>query len=97
MKEKILILGRPGSGKPDLARRLARSLNYDLVDEVTDAWWIFVNGKPKTVYVSNSITHAEADMREVVVRCNCPGSYTNVTGHKTVTVPVDKITLLSDY
>lgn len=37
------------------------------------------------------------DKREVVVRCNCPGSYTNVTGHKTVTVPVDKITLLSDY
>lgn len=37
------------------------------------------------------------DKREVVVRCNCPGAYTNVTGHKTVTVPVDKITLLSDY
>lgn len=35
--------------------------------------------------------------REVVVRCNCPGAYTNATGHKTVTVPVDKITLLSDY
>lgn len=35
--------------------------------------------------------------QEVVVRCNCPGAYTNVTGHKTVTVPVDKITLLSDY
>lgn len=34
---------------------------------------------------------------EVVVRCNCPGAYTNATGHKTVTVPVDKITLLSDY
>lgn len=37
------------------------------------------------------------DKREVVVMCNCPGSYTNATGHKTVTVPVDKITLLSDY
>ena len=37
------------------------------------------------------------DKREVAVRCNCPGAYTNVTGHKTVTVPVDKITLLSDY
>lgn len=35
--------------------------------------------------------------QEVDVRCNCPGAYTNVTGHKTVTVPVDKITLLSDY
>lgn len=37
------------------------------------------------------------DSNEVIVRCNCPGAYTNVTGHKTVTVPVDKITLLSDY
>lgn len=53
MKEKILILGR----------RLAKSLNYDLADEVADAWRIAVNGKPKTVYVSNSITHAEANMR----------------------------------
>lgn len=63
MKEKILVLGRPESGKSDLARRLAKSLNYDLVDEVTDAWWIAVNGKPKTVYVSNSITYVEATMR----------------------------------
>lgn len=37
------------------------------------------------------------DKREVVVRCNCPGAYTNATGHKTVTVPVENITLLSDY
>lgn len=35
--------------------------------------------------------------REVVVRCNCPGAYTNATGHKTVTVPVENIILLSDY
>lgn len=34
---------------------------------------------------------------EVVVRCNCPGAYTNATGHKTVTVPVENIILLSDY
>lgn len=37
------------------------------------------------------------DKREVIVRCNCPGAYTNVTGYKTVAVPVDKIILLSDY
>lgn len=37
------------------------------------------------------------DKREVVVRCNCPGAYTNVTGHKTVTVPVENIILLLDY
>lgn len=37
------------------------------------------------------------DKRELVVRCNCPGAYTNATGHKTVTVPVENIILLSDY
>lgn len=37
------------------------------------------------------------DKRGVVVRCNCPGAYTNATGHKTVTVPVENIILLSDY
>lgn len=37
------------------------------------------------------------DHNEVVVRCNCPGAYTNDTGHKTVTVPVENIILLSDY
>jgi hypothetical protein len=35
--------------------------------------------------------------REVIVRCNCPGAYTTVTGHKTVMVPVENIILLSDY
>lgn len=37
------------------------------------------------------------DKREVIVRCNCPGAYTNVTGYKTVMVPVENIILLSDY
>lgn len=37
------------------------------------------------------------DKREVVVMCNCPGAYTNATGHKTVTVPIDNIIILSDY
>lgn len=37
------------------------------------------------------------DKREVIVRCNCPGAYTNATRHKTVTVPVENIILLSDY
>lgn len=37
------------------------------------------------------------DKQEVIVRCNCPGSYMNATGHKTVTVPVENIILLSDY
>lgn len=37
------------------------------------------------------------DKREVIVGCNCPGAYTNATGHKTVTVPVENIILLSDY
>ena len=37
------------------------------------------------------------DKQEVVVRCNCPGAYTSATGHKTVTVPIENIMLLSDY
>lgn len=37
------------------------------------------------------------DKREVIVICNCPGAYMNATGHKTVTVPVENIILLSDY
>ena len=37
------------------------------------------------------------DKNQVIVRCNCQGAYTNDAGYKTVTVPVDKITLLSDY
>lgn len=37
------------------------------------------------------------DKREVIVRCNYPGAYTDATGHKTVTVPVENIILLSDY
>lgn len=37
------------------------------------------------------------DKREVVVRCNCSGAYTNATGHKTIMVPVENIILLSDY
>lgn len=60
MKEKILIIGRPGTGKTDLGNVLAELMNYDLVEEVPSAQWLFVNAKPRTVYVSNSITRAEA-------------------------------------
>ena len=60
MKEKILIIGRPGTGKTDLANVLSELMNYDLVEEVPSARWLFVNSKPRTVYVSNSITRAEA-------------------------------------
>lgn len=60
MKEKILIIGRPGTGKTDLANVLAELMNYDLADEAPSAWWLSLNGKPRTVYVSNSITGEEA-------------------------------------
>lgn len=60
MKEKILIIGRPGTGKTDLANVLAELMNYDLVEEVPSAWWLSLNDKLRTVYVSNSITRAEA-------------------------------------
>lgn len=60
MEEKILIIGRPGTGKTDLGNVLAELMNYDLVDEVPSAWWLSLNGEPRTVYVSNSITGVEA-------------------------------------
>lgn len=60
MKEKILIIGRPGTGKTDLANVLAELMNYGLVDEVPSAQWLLVNAEPGKVYVSNSITRAEA-------------------------------------
>ena len=60
MKEKILIIGRPGTGKTNLGNVLAELMNYNLVDEVPSSQWLFVNAKPRTVYVSNSITEAEA-------------------------------------
>lgn len=62
MKEKILIIGRPGTGKTDLGNVLAELMNYDLVDEVPSAWWLSLNAEPRTVYVSNSITGAEASL-----------------------------------
>lgn len=48
-------------------------------------------------YTGRIIGENLCDKREVIVRCNCPGVYANVTGHKTVTVPVENIILLSDY
>lgn len=62
MKEKILIIGRPGTGKTDLGNVLSELMNYDLVDEVPSAWWLSLNAEPRTVYVSNSITGAEATL-----------------------------------
>lgn len=60
MKEKILIIGRPGTGKTDLGNVLAELMNYDLVEEVPSALWLSLNAEPMKVYVSNSITGAEA-------------------------------------
>ena len=62
MKEKILIIGRPGTGKTNLGNVLAELMNYDLVDEVPSTLWLSLNAKPGKVYVSNSITGAEAAM-----------------------------------
>ena len=62
MKEKILIIGLPGTGKTKLARLLAVTdhREYTVVDEVPSALWLSLNAEPGKVYVSNSITGAEA-------------------------------------
>ena len=60
MKEKILIIGGPGTGKTNLGNVLAELMNYDLVDEIPSALWLSLNAEPRKVYVSNSITGAEA-------------------------------------
>lgn len=62
MKEKILIIGRPGTGKTDLGNVLSELMNYDLVDEVPSALWLSLNNEPGKVYVSNSITEEEASV-----------------------------------
>lgn len=62
MKEKILIIGRPETGKTSLGNLMADLMDYNLVDEVPSALWLSLNDNPRTVYVSNSITGAEAAM-----------------------------------
>ena len=62
MKEKILIIGRPGTGKTNLGNVLAKSMNYDLVDEFPSALRLSLTAEPRTVYVSNCITMEEAAM-----------------------------------
>lgn len=50
-----------------------------------------------SIYTGWVIGENLCDKREVIVRCNCPGAYTNCAGYKTVTVPVENIIVLSDY
>lgn len=56
----------------------------------------FTNGCWKS-FTGWVLDYNPCDNNEVIVRCNCQGAYTNVTGYKTVTVPIDNIIILSDY
>ena len=62
MKEKILIIGRPGTGETNSGNVLSELMNYDLADEVPSALRLSLNAVPRTVYVSNSITGAEVSL-----------------------------------
>lgn len=62
MKDKILIIGRPGTGKTDLGKLISDLMDYNLVDEAPSALWLSLNAEPRTAYVSNSITGAEASL-----------------------------------
>lgn len=83
------------------ARNIMEGLSpQSIIDMVTRR-----DGTPKEIcfqhgdriYTGWIIGKSLCDKREVIVRCNHPGAYTNVTGYKTVAVPVDKIILLADY
>lgn len=62
MKEKILIIGRPGTGKTNLGNVLAELMNYNLADEFPSALRLSLTAEPRTVYISNCITMEEAAM-----------------------------------
>lgn len=51
-------------------------------------------GKIRTGWV---LGYNPCDNNEVIVKCNCQGAYTNATGCKTVTAPIDNIVILRDY
>ena len=60
MKEKILIIGRPGTGKTRLAQRLAIAMGYKVIDEITGIEELKKRATPNTIYVSNAIDEQAA-------------------------------------
>lgn len=60
MKEKILIIGRPGTGKSRMAQRLAIAMGYKVIDEITGIEELKKRATPNTIYVSNAIDEQAA-------------------------------------
>lgn len=55
MKDKVLIIGNPGTGKTRLAKELAAKFGYTLVDNLKNIEEVKKKATPNTIYVSDGI------------------------------------------
>lgn len=63
MNDKILIVGRAGTGKTTLANMIQKATGYNVVDGIR-LETILAKNEPETIYVSNAIepTDMKSDM-----------------------------------